>query len=122
MVWINPHVYFHGTRKKPIRSILKKGMHTRRGRATFTQNPKYASNCCGKTTREITKNGMLIVVTSRYIRPTKDSFLVLKKKNRIITGWPNRYRAEQFGYFSKTKDQRTGCNPRQETHCCSFQF
>ena len=42
------NIYFHGTKKKYLNSILTKGFKTKYGRATFTQNLNYTLNYIGK--------------------------------------------------------------------------
>ena len=96
------NIFFHGSKKVILNEILNKGLKTRYGRATFTQNPKYALNYSGKNP---IKDGVLLVFQNKYIKRAKDSEIVLNKKEKVITGWPNRWRTEQFGYYTKNKKE-----------------
>jgi hypothetical protein len=92
------NIFFHGTLKKNLDEILNKGLKTRYARATFTQSPKYALYFSGKDPK---KEGLLLVFKNKNIKKAKDSHLISKKKQKIITGWPNRWRTEQFGFYPK---------------------
>lgn len=92
------NVFFHGALKENLNEILAKGLKTKYGRATFTQSPKYALNYAGKNP---TKDGILLVFRNKGIKKARDSHLALKKKQKVIAGWPNRWRTEQFGFYPK---------------------
>ena len=114
-------LYLHGTEKKNINKILREGISTRYGRATLTENPKYtisfSSSKTWGTTKKIEdysynmKDGMIVVIRNRNIRVAKDSDLIYDKKKKIITGWPNRYKTEQFGFFPKKKTESVTIKP-----------
>lgn len=111
-------LYFHGTEKKNLEKILKRGFKTESGRATFTMNPQYTFSFSTKKTwgtkkkiedySSIIKEGMMLVfkVSNNHMKVAIDSNLVFLKDKRIITGWPNRFKTEQFGYFVEKKDKK----------------
>lgn len=78
------NIFFHGTKKILLDEIANKGLETRNGRATFTQNPKYATNYSGNTKKEIIKDGLLLVFKNKNIKKAKDSEIVLKRKQKLL--------------------------------------
>jgi len=111
------NIFFHGTKKILLDEILDKGLKTSHGRATFTQNPNYTLNYCGENP---IKEGFLLVFRNKNIKKAKDSELVLKKKQKIITGWPNRWRTEQFGYCPISSKKEPILNKRYLLAIFSF--
>jgi hypothetical protein len=111
------NIFFHGTKKVLLDEILTKGLKTRHGRATFTQNPNYTLNYCGENP---IKEGLLLVFRNKNIKKAKDSELILKKKQKIITGWPNRWRTEQFGYYPISSKKEPILNKRYLLAIFSF--
>lgn len=106
------NIYFHGTSKSNLSSILQGGLRVKYGRATFTTNPLYALSFSSAktwgTTKKldeglIIKEGMILVVkdSENKIKVAKESFIIFNKKEKIISGWPNRFKTEQFGYFKR---------------------
>ena len=96
-------IYFHGTQKKRLKKLLSEGLKSRYGRATFTESLKYAAIYSGKDNKEIIKSGIFAVFQNKCIKPALESDIILNKKEKIITGWPNRWRNKQYGYFPKSK-------------------
>ncbi len=112
-------IYFHGTRKAFLKSLLKEGLKTKYGRATLTLNPVYASSYSSESTKGhyfsakkadkelklIIKGGVLIAfkIPEKNVKVAKDSHIIIRKRERIITGWPNRYKTEQHGYYPDKK-------------------
>ncbi|MFH1607931.1 MAG: hypothetical protein ABIA78_02260 [archaeon] len=114
-------LYLHGTERKNLNNILKEGIATKYGKATLTDNPKYTISYSSKktwgTTKKINdyldniKGGMIVVIKSRNIKVAEDSNLIYDNKNKIISGWPNRYKTEQFGFFPKKKTELVTIKP-----------
>ncbi len=109
-------IYFHGTEKKNLTNILNEGLKTKYGWATFTQNPVYTLSFSSSRTwgtkkkiedySTIIRGGMMLVfkIPKSLMKVAVESDLVMKPKNKIITGWPNRFKTEQYGFFpSKNK-------------------
>jgi hypothetical protein len=96
-------LYFHGTSKSNLNSILKKGFSIKHGRATFTTNPLYTASFSSTKTwgttkkldaQPVIKEGMLLAFKDpeNKMKVAKESFIIFKKKDKIITGWPNRFK------------------------------
>lgn len=51
----------------------------------------------------ISESGVLLVykIPEKYIKVAQESDVVFDQQNKKITGWPNRYKNEQFGYYPK---------------------
>lgn len=106
--------YFHGTRKAFLKTLLKEGLKTKYGRATLTLNPVYTSYYSSESTKgsvkkagikPIIKEGVLVAfkIPEKNIEVAKDSHITIRKREKIITGWPNRYKTEQHGYYTDKK-------------------
>ena len=114
-------IFFHGTRKDFIKEIFKKGLVTKYGRATLTTNPKYSISFSSASTRGAINKiedypatirvGALMVfkIPQNQVRIAKNSNIILKKKDKIITGWPNRYKTQQYGYYPLDKTKKVYC-------------
>jgi hypothetical protein len=112
------NIYFHGTRKEILDNLLKEGLRCEYGRATLSTSPKYALSYSSSSTwgtkkkienySRVIKEGMLLVYNppADQVRVAEESNLVFKKDSKIITGFPNRFKTEQFGYFPKDKSKK----------------
>lgn len=85
--------YFHGTTKDKAQEVLKSGFSYQEGRATLTDNPQYAMHYGDFQV-------LLIFDTARVlIKPAIDSDIQVDEQSQTITGWPNRYKREQYGIY-----------------------
>jgi len=117
-------LYFHGTKRRLYTKIIKQGLVTRNGRATFTKNPAMAVNYLSTKLKNATKKmnnylkikeGMILVIqgNNQEIRVANESYLVHKKNEKLIEGWPNRFKTEQHGFFLKQKTKKVIVPPRK---------
>lgn len=100
------YLYFHGTPKENVKSIIEKGLKLEYGRAVFSINPydaiKYGPVRFEESVKNINKTAIIICDDlDGLIKPALDSNISIDNKTKTITGWPNRYRSNAFGYFSK---------------------
>lgn len=98
-------LYFHGTTIDHLKEILDLGIKTRYGRATFTKNPVYTFAYSGQ--ENILEQGLLLTIQDKEnkIRKSVDCEIVLDRDAKIISGWVNRFRTEQFGCFPEKKEE-----------------
>lgn len=88
--------FFHGTTKEVAREIRQRGMAIKKGRATFTQNPEMTLPYAGE-------DGIILVFRDDgNFKVAVDSDIQIDRQDKSITGWINRYKNEQFGYYANS--------------------
>jgi len=95
-------IYFHGSPKKNLKSILENGLQVEYGRATLTTNPLMCLNYGEvRFSQDNLESAMLLVIDDKEakVHLANNSDISIDAQEKTVKGWVNRYKNEQFGYF-----------------------
>jgi hypothetical protein len=107
-------VYFHGTFVSKLPRIKKNGFKAKYGRAVLTTNLLYSAYYSSPITRgkmnkpdfnAIIRDGIALVFIDKkgIVKIAKDTQAKFYFKEKVVKGWPNRWKTEQQGFFPKKK-------------------